>query len=316
MRKWDELVTSFTEECRIRGVGEATLLTRESELMRWGKWLKKKHKNIKIEDISQDSITDYIKSRTTFLSKSSTCGVMSSMRNFGEFLVSQGFWKNNPLLWMQGPKLNTNYRKIPKNYQKSDLKKIFEESFNGNLPYFRALNPALISLMYSTGLRKGELLGLNLSDWDRKNLTLKIYGQKTKQDRLVPVSSITWKCLENYIQKRNELLIKQKIQNEALFVNRNGERITSNNIHVQLKRIAKRAGVKRATAHMFRHSCATDLVEKGAPIHIVKNILGHSHIVTTFRYLNVADPERKKAMESHPINSILLANQENNHVQD
>ena len=222
-----------------------------------------------------------------------------------KFLIDRGEWVSNPLIWIKGPKLNTNYRKVPKNYQRNQLKKKFEESFNGPSSFNRAFNPAIISLLYNTGLRKDELVRLNFTDWNRKDLTLKVFGKKVGVERVVPVNAVTWKCLENYLSKRSEILIKKNTQCEALFVNRNGSRAKDSQIYAQIKSVAKRAGVTNASTHMFRHSCATDMVENGASIQTVKSILGHSHIVTTFRYLNVADPERQKAMHLHPINSIL-----------
>nr|MBC8551553.1 tyrosine-type recombinase/integrase [Candidatus Brocadiales bacterium] len=183
--------------------------------------------------------------------------------------------------------------------------KIFEESFNGSLKYFRSLYPAIISIFYTTGMRKSELLNLNLSDWDRENSTLKVYGSKTGRDRVVPLPEVAWRCLESYLCIRYNLLLKQGKTCDALFVNRNGDRVNGTQILVQFKRIAKRAGVAKATIHMFRHSCASGLIEEGVPLPQVSNILGHSCSVSTFRYLNIADPKRKKAMLKHPINKIL-----------
>ena len=304
MRNWDTLVEKLTSNDLSRGLSRATVSHRQRELYKWGIWLKQRKPKVKIEEIDVELIHKYIKSRTAFASKSSTCGVISIMRGMGDYLVEEGYWIQNPLRWISGPKL-ANTRKIPRNYHRSDLKKIFEQSFYAQNPYFRKLYPAIISVFYSTGMRKSELLSLDISDWDRENSVLKVYGSKTSQERNVPVPEIAWKCVEDYMSARANLLIKLGKDETALFVNRKGSRVNGTQLLVQFKRIAKNAGVDKATIHMFRHSCATGLIEEGVPLPQVQNILGHNCAQTTFRYLNIADPERVKAMRKHPINDIL-----------
>lgn len=304
MKNWEVLVDRYTKNCRTRGLSEATIRHRESELFRFKLWARKKHRNLKVEDIELDHIHQYIKHRTPFLSKSSTFSVYSILRCMGDFLVEESVWIQNPMRWISGPKMD-NTRKIPRNYHRSDLKKIFDESFNGQIRYFRLLYPAVISLFYSTGIRKSELLSLNIEHWDSESSTLKVFGKKVGRDRIVPVPEVGWKCLENYLIERNNLLLKLGKEENALFVNKLGKRVNGTQILVQFKRIAKRAGVDKATIHMFRHSCATGLIEEGVPLPQVQQILGHSSISTTNRYLSISSPERKKAMRLHPINNIL-----------
>jgi len=304
MRKWDALVEKLTSYDEARGLKKSTLNTKSSELYRWGTWLKKQRPKVRIEDIDIDLIHKYIKARTLFKSKAFTCSIIGIMRAMGDLLVEEGIWTQNPLRWISGPKLFS-HRRIPKNYHRSDLKKIFEESFNSTYPYFRKLYPAIISIFYTTGLRKSELLSLDLKDWNRTESTLKVYGSKTGQDRLVPVSEVAWKCIEDYLKARNTLLLKLNKTSDALFINRKGSRVNGTQILVQFKRIAKRAGVDKATIHMFRHSCATSLIEEGVPLENVKQVLGHACVQTTYRYSHIASPERVRAIRKHPINDIL-----------
>lgn len=304
MRRWDNVVNGFIAEYSVRNISEHQIRNRERELAKFGIWLKRKKPCPKIEEISLELIHEYLKSRTTFLSKGSTCAVIGALRAIGDYLVENGLWLQNPLRWMSGPKLN-NTRKIPKNYHRSDLQKIFEQSFHAQNPYFRTLYPAIISMFYSTGIRKSELLNLNINCWDSEEGTIKVYASKTKRERVIPVPDVTRKCIENYLVKRNNLLLFKKKNTEALFINRTGERVNGTQLLVQFKRIAKNAGVDKATIHMFRHSCATGLIEEGVPLPQVQRILGHASTMSTFRYLEIASPERKKAMNKHPVNEIL-----------
>lgn len=312
MRRWDNLVDGFLKEYAARDISLNQVRNRERELAKFGIWLKRKKPTPKIEDIDLDLIHEYIKSRTTFLSKASTCGVIGALRSIGDYFVENGLWIQNPLRWVTGPKLS-NTRKIPKNYHRSDLQKIFEQSFQTQYPHFRALYPAIISLFYSTGIRKSELLNLDIDCWDSEEGTIKVFASKTRRERVIPVPDVTRKCIENYLVKRNNLLLFKKKNTSALFINRNCERVNGTQLLVQFKRIAKRAGVGNATIHMFRHSCATGLIEEGVPLPQVQRILGHASTMSTFRYLEIASPERKKAMNKHPVNEILRSLKETEH---
>ncbi len=305
MRRWDNLVDGFLKEYSARDISETQIRNRERELAKFGVWLKRRKPIPKIEEISLEIIHEYIKSRTTFLSKASACAVIGSLRAMGDHLVENGIWIQNPLRWVTGPKLN-NSRKIPKNYHRSDLQKIFEYSFSSQLPHSRVLFPAIISLFYSTGIRKSELLNLDLDCWNSEEATIKVFASKTRRERIIPVPDVTRKCIENYLIKRGNLIVSKRKNTSALFINRNCERVNGTQLLVQFKRIAKRAGVDKATIHMFRHSCATGLIEEGVPLPQVQRILGHASTTSTFRYLNIASPERKKAMNKHPINGILI----------
>lgn len=304
MSRWENLVDGFLKEYAARDVSESQVRNRERELIKFGIWLKRKKPSPKIEDISLELIHEYIKSRTTFLAKASVWAVIGSLRVMGDYLVENGVWIQNPLRWMTGPKLN-NSRKIPKNYHRSDLQKIFEQSFSSQQPHFRVLFPAIISLFYSTGIRKSELLSLDIDCWNSEEATIKVFASKTRRERIIPVPDVTRKCIESYLVKRGNLILSKNKSSSALFINRNCERVNGTQLLVQFKRIAKRAGVDRATIHMFRHSCATGLIEEGVPLPQVQRILGHASTTSTFRYLNIASSERRKAMSKHPINIIL-----------
>lgn len=168
MRRWEKIVEEFIADHSIRGISKSTLQFRERELLKFGYWVKKRKPQPKIEDINISLIHEFFKSRTKFISKSSTCVVIGTLRLIGDHLVEHGYWLQNPLRWMSGPKLN-NTKKIPKTYHRSDLHKIFEESFHTQAIFFRSLYPAIISLFYSTGIRKSELLELNTNCWSSED---------------------------------------------------------------------------------------------------------------------------------------------------
>jgi site-specific recombinase XerD len=135
---------------------------------------------------------------------------------------------------------------------------------------------------------------------------LRVFGQKTGTERVLPVTAGVRQCIEAYLPQRQNCLEKtHRLEERALFVSAAGVRKTGPQIGLGIRRLAVRAGIPHVTPHQFRHTCASDLLESGVSLPLVKDMLGHSEIATTMRYLHVADPERHKAMQKHPINEML-----------
>jgi integrase/recombinase XerC/integrase/recombinase XerD len=122
----------------------------------------------------------------------------------------------------------------------------------------------------------------------------------------VAVPELTWRCLETYLpQRQNHLEALGSTSESALLIDKDGGRLSGHALSLAVKRLAARAGLARPTLHQFRHSCASDLLEKGARLPEVQRLLGHQSISTTMRYLHIADPQRHEAVSRHPINRML-----------
>jgi len=306
MRRWDSLVEACIKEYEARGVSEGYITHVQRELERWGNWLKRRRPKPRLEEISADLHVRYIQERTAFRAKATVYGVLSKMRCFGDFLVGQGVWTENPLKWMQGPKL-TPYHRMPKRIDGKNMKALWSAAATGRGHFQRHLGITILSILYGTGLRRGELERLNVADWNREDGTLRIDGQKTGQERSVPVPRIVYHCIETYLPHRqNHLIAKERMDQPALFLNRQGGRFKASMVSLMVRNIARRAGVKLHSLHQFRHSCASDLLASGASLPEVQRILGHSSVSTTMRYLHIADPERHEAMKMHPLNDWLM----------
>ena len=173
-------------------------------------------------------------------------------------------------------------------------------------PRLRETTLCLLAVLYGTGLRRGELERLNLADWDRDNGVLKVDGQKTGQERKLPVGAGVWRCIEAYLPVRqNRLEAAGRLEEAAFMIDRFGKRMRSDSISRAVSICAKAAGTPFVSLHQFRHSCAADLLENGATMPEVKSVLGHATIQTTMRYIHVSGEERAKAMQKHPINDFL-----------
>lgn len=308
MRNWDRLVDEYLEMYAARGISMDTVKQARRELDRLGCWLKNRRPRPKLEELNVDALIGYFRSRTAYRSKATVCGSMSIVRGLGEFLVQREVWASNPLRWMRGPKLRPDNR-IPRRIHAAAMKSLWERAATSRQGYHRHLWLVSLALLYGTGLRRGELQRLNVSDWCSQEGTLRIDGRKTGRPRQVAVPKLTLRCIESYLpQRQNHLESLGMTAETALLVNKDGGRLSGYSISRALKALAERAQIGRVTLHQFRHSCASDLLEKGVRLPQVQQILGHQTISTTVRYLHIADPARHEAVARHPINEILESN--------
>ena len=306
MRRWDTLAEAYIQEYEARGIHPATVENAHRELMRWGSWMKRRRPRPQLEDIGPELLTRYIQDRTPFKSKSTIYSLMSRMRCFGDFLVREGVWLDNPLKWMRGPKV-TPYHRMPKRIDAKDMKRLWQSAAAaGKTTYRKHLGITVLSLLYGTGLRRGELQRLDVTDWNREDGTLRIDGQKTGRERCVAVPSIVYHCIETYLPHRHNHLEKHhRLDRQALLLSKVGTRLSEQSISNLVHKTARQAGLKLRSLHQFRHTCASDLLAAGVPVPEVQQTLGHASVATTVRYLHIADPERREAIQQHPINDWL-----------
>lgn len=306
MKNWSNFVDSYIRYCEMRGLRDSTIKQRQRLLYRFGLWLKSKGYGSKsISDLSERIILDFLKHSIRYKSKSTTFGRISVLNGFGEWLCMEGHWEKNPIKWIERPRMNT-HRKVPKIHSRKDLIKVYQESFNHHIYYFKKLYPAVFIILYSTGIRRSELIDLSIEDWNEKERTLRITGSKVNRDRFVPLPKDAVFIVQQYLNARSKLLFeKGNTFEKSFFLNRSGQAITGEQVWKGLKNAALRAGVDNFKLHNLRHNCTTDLLENGVHITKVQRILGHASLESTFRYTHVTDENRAKTMKNHPINDIL-----------
>lgn len=305
MRNWDRLVEEYLEQYAARGIAAETQQNVRRELDRLGCWLKSRRPKPKLEEVGSDLLIDYLKRRAAYKAKATVAGAMSTIRNFGEFLLHQGLWSSNPLRWMRGPKLNP-FHRLPRRIGSGALQQLFEQAAKSRQGYHRQMWLTVLALLYGTGLRRGELHRLNVQDFTLGEGLLKIDGRKTGRQRQVVLPDLAVRCLEAYLPKRHNHLQELGIDQEpALLVDKHGSRLSASAISRAVARLGQRCGLPKLTLHQFRHSCASDLLESGVQLPHVQQVLGHQTISTTMRYLHIADPHRHEAVKRHPINEIL-----------
>ena len=305
MKRWDGLLEGYLKECETRGLSAETIKSRRRELERWGCWMKRRRPRPNLEEVAGPVLIEYVRSRTRFHAKTTVVAVTSQLRCLGEHLVRAGVWRQNPLRWIKGPRLDARGR-LPKRIGQEHLKKLWEATSQRRKGYAQHLSVAVLAVLYGTGLRRGELERLDLAHWKREDRLLQIDGRKTGRERSVPVSEGIWRCLEAYLPLRQNLLEQQGVSGEpALFLNREGRRMSSEGLGLMVHRLARAAQVPLVSLHQFRHTCASDLLESGVSLPEVQQLLGHASVTTTTRYLQIADPERARAVQRHPLNDYL-----------
>ncbi len=305
MRRWDNLVEDYVHNLTILGNSPDYVLNNRRELERWGQWLKRKRPRPKLEQIDGDLIIQYIQTRSAFKARTTLQSIMSKMRCFGDFLVSEDVWPSNALRWIQGPKL-TPYHRMPKRISTSQMQSMWEEAAKIKNDFQRYQWITILSLLYGTGLRRGELERLTLKSWDRETSTLIIDGRKTGSERSVVVPGLVHQCIETYLPYRqNQLSSAQRFTMNSFFLSRSNNPIKGSSISRGVRSLARQAGFKLHSVHQFRHTCASDLLESGVGMAEVQQILGHGCLDTTMRYLHIADPQRHEAVALHPLNDWL-----------
>lgn len=307
MNRWDRLVERYMEQFRARGVSVEHVHQVHRELDRWGAWTKRRRPRPRLDRLDADTIIRYIRDRNMCRSKSTISGNLSVMRGMGEFLVQAGIWTTNPLRWIRGPKLDPRAR-LPQRIDRPRMKRLWEAAATNRLTYYRYLWVAVLAVLYGAGVRRGELSRLDVADWDCNEALLRVDGRKTGRQRCVPVPDMVRHCIEAYLpQRHNQLERWGAMDQPALFIKQDGGRLGGTAISKGVHRIARRVGIPLISLHQFRHTCASDLLEAGLALPVVKQLLGHQTLTTTVRYLDITDPQRVEAIRRHPLNDWLPA---------
>jgi len=206
--------------------------------------------------------------------------VLSGVRAFYKFLLIEGETDENPASLIESPKIGL---KLPEFLSVMEIDRMIDQIDLSKSEGHR--NKAIIETLYGCGLRVSELVNLRLTDIHFGEGFVVVTGKGNKQ-RLVPVSSKALKEIDNYMKERNRLPVIH--DQNILFLNRRGSRLTRAMIFTIIKQLAAKAGIlKNISPHTFRHSFATHMIEAGADLRAVQEMLGHESILTTEIYTHI-----------------------------
>lgn len=221
---------------------------------------------------------------------------LATIRSFFKCLLRKGFVSANPLLDIPTPKVE---KKIPHFLATEEVEKLLNAPQGNTFQSIR--DRAILETLYSTGLRVSELCALNVPDVDGTAEVIKARG-KGRRERVVPVGSFAIQAIKRYIETRAQVPHINEKDPDALFLNRFGDRLSSRSIRKIIDKYIKVTGLSEKTSpHTLRHSFATHLLNRGANIRMVQELLGHKHLSTTQIYTHITTDAVKKAYEeAHP----------------
>lgn len=249
--------------------------------------------NKKIQDINKKDITKFIESlKDKNLNEKTINHIMGTIKGMHNYYFTH--YNINNIL-ENTPTLKTN-KTLPKVLTISEVDKLLDIKLNTQYDY---RNKAMLELMYSSGLRVSELLNLCVNDIDFENDLVKVYGKGSKE-RIIPIGDYAIKALYIYIFEYRNNLIKN--QTDILFLNNHGKKMSRSGLFKIINKIALENGIKKEISpHILRHSFATHLLEGGADLRSIQELLGHENMSTTSIYTHVRSDLLKDAYDKyHP----------------
>lgn len=254
-------------------------------------------KNLKPEEVDGKLLQDFIQwIAETGLNSRTQSRIISGLKAFYKYLLLNESISNDPTALLEAPRIG---RKLPEVLSVEEIDRLF--SFIDLSKPEGARNKAMLEVLYSCGLRVSELINLKLTNIYREDGFLRVIGKGDKE-RLIPISTSALKEIDRYLPDRHSLKKIDKESQDILFLNRRGRQLTRVMIFTIIKDLKERAGInKNISPHTFRHSFATHLIEGGADLRAVQEMLGHESIVTTEIYTHL-DREylRETILSFHP----------------
>ncbi|MCX7926728.1 MAG: tyrosine recombinase XerC [Candidatus Omnitrophica bacterium] len=217
------------------------------------------------------------------------CRHLSCLRSFFKFLVREGLLASNPIASVASPKIE---RRLPKFLTEEEMFRLLEAIIPKDEQGLR--DRAILETFYSSGIRISELVGLDVEDVDAIGGIIKVKG-KGKKERIVPIGDKALEAIRNYLTNR-------KKQSSALFLNRAGRRLTDRGVRNIVAKYIRIVGIQKGvSAHTLRHSFATHLLNRGADLRTVQELLGHANLSTTQIYTHLTTEKLKNIYDhAHP----------------
>lgn len=278
-----------------RGLSANTLESYRRDLKKLFQYLKKK-KKLKISEVNRHELSAFLASlKNSGLAASTVSRCLASIRSFFNYLLAEGYIENNPAYELDSPRIE---KKLPRVLTSEEIDRLLgqpkAEQNNG------IRDKAMLELLYASGIRVSELVSLDVTDFDARVGYLRCRGKGMKE-RIVPIGSVAIKEVSDYLRRQRISMLKNTYE-KALFLNHHGKRMSRQGFWKILKKYARRANIQgEVTPHTLRHSFATHLLENGADLRSVQEMLGHSDISTTQIYTQVTRRKIKEIYDqAHP----------------
>lgn len=247
--------------------------------------------NTDLKQIKKEDIQNFLYSIN--LSSHTKSHYLTVIKSFYDFLISETIISNNPSLSIKSPKLE---KKIPNFLSIEEIDNLLDIPLKNPLDY---RNKAMLEVLYASGLRISELINLTINNIDYEEEIIRIYG-KGKKERIVPINNIALKYLKIWIEEKRYLILKNKTS-DYIFLNTFGNKMTRQGFFKILKKRKEEIGLnKDLSPHTLRHSFATHLLNNGADIRVIQELLGHENLVTTEIYAHLQNKKITEEYQNHP----------------
>ena len=294
---WRRLINDFKFYLQIeRGLSKNTVMSYSHDISSFVDFMENSNIKESPQNCSKETLQQFIFTQSKLIGSNSQARRVSALKSFFNFLIFENYCQDSPADLIEAPKIG---RKLPQILNTNEIEKILDGIELNKSQGQR--NRAIIETLYGSGLRVSELVEITLSNIFIKENIIRVNGKGGKQ-RLIPLGSYSKKFIQIYI---DEIRPFEKIKDEdILFLNRNGKKMSRAMIFTIIKNAAKKVGIKKKISpHTFRHSFATHLLENGADLRTIQLLLGHESIITTEIYTHLDNKHLKKVMEKfHPRN--------------
>jgi integrase/recombinase XerD len=295
--KWQQAITFYQNYLRIeRGLSKNSISNYTFDIKKLQKWLEKNDINESAIIISETTLKEFVYSIAKEVNPRSQSRIISGLKGFFNYLVFEEYRVTNPMELIESPKLG---RKLPDVLSLEEIDAI-SASIDLSTPQGER-NRAIIETLYGCGLRVSELIHLKISDLFFDEGFIKVTGKGNKQ-RFIPIGDLTIKYITIYKNELRNHQVIQPLAKDTLFLNRRGKGLTRAMIFHIVKELVQKNGIKKnISPHTFRHSFATHLLENGADLRAIQQMLGHESITTTEIYTHIDTTHLTEIMNQfHP----------------
>ena len=294
---WKEALTDYQYFLKIeRGLSANSVAAYSQDIKKLIRFLTEHEIAVSPLQIDGNIIERFVYSSAKVMAPRSQARMISGIRNFFDYLIFEDLRKENPTDLLESPKIG---RKLPDTLSETEINQIIS-GIDLSKPEGER-NRAMLETLYSCGLRVSEMIELRISDLFFEEGFIKVIGKGNKQ-RFVPINNYMIKLIETYKNLIRSGIKAQKGFEDTLFLNRRGKQLSRNMVFMILKELTQRAGIsKTVSPHTFRHSFATHLLENGADLRSIQQMLGHESITTTEIYMHLDKSHLKQVVEKfHP----------------
>lgn len=263
-----------------------TIVSYQNDLSQFAEFVK-----VNLDKVSGDDIKKYVKSLHE-LKEKSLARKLSSLRMFYDFMVKRRFIAVSPMTGIDGPKIG---KYLPDVLSVEEVDRLLDFTCDND---FSFRNRCILELLYSTGLRISELVSLKLENIVLDEAFVKVMGKGSKE-RIVPLNDVALDYLEKYIKEVRPRMLKG-VTTDDLFLNNHGKGLTRQAVFKIIKKRAEEIHLKKSISpHTLRHSFATHLLQNGADIRFIQELLGHAELGTTEIYTHVANETLKRDYDEY-----------------